>query len=117
MQASSLPAPCPTRNQAGGGQPLNHRMTLSETAAHSSAALHCCAGTVVSSTFGSKVYWKVSTLLLCIYSPFFLVKESQGLFLRITDSTVLQVMGSGQDATEAPKRPHTPIYICAHVFK
>lgn len=79
MRANSLPAPCPTRNQAGGGQPLNHRMTLSETTAHSFAALQSCGSTVADSKFGSKVYWKVSTLLLCIRSLCFAPEGITGI--------------------------------------
>lgn len=82
VQATSLPAPCPTRNQAGGGHPLRHRMTLSETAAHSFTALQCCGSTVTNSKFGSKVCWKVSALLVCIHSLCFPPEGVIGIILQ-----------------------------------
>lgn len=116
VQASSLPAPCPTRNQAGGGQPLNHRMSLSETTAHSFTALQGWRSTVSDSKFGSQEYWKVSTLLLCIHSLCFPPEGITGIIPQ--NSWLHCAPADGQQARHhcSTKEAYHIHYISMHMY-
>lgn len=88
LQTSSPWATCRTRNQAGGGQPLNHRMTLNETATHSFAVLQKHSGSTLNLAVKStrRSAHSCYAFILCI----FLLKKPPVLFLQTTDATVLQ---------------------------
>lgn len=70
---------------------------LSESTSHSFTALQCCGSTVADSKFGSKVYWKVSTVLLCIHSLCFPPEGVTGIIPQNNWFHSAPTVGSGQD--------------------
>lgn len=111
LQTSSLWATCCTRNQAGGGQPLNHRMTLSETTAHSFAVLQKHSGFTLNLAVNSTRRSAHSCYAFILW--LFLLKKPLVLFSKTTDAPVLQLMGSRQDTISSKEASHIqciPIY-------
>lgn len=111
LQTSSLWATCRTRNQAGGGQPLNHRMTLSETTAHSFAVLQKHSGFTLNLAVKSTRRSAHSCYAFILW--LFLLKKPLVLFPKTIDAPVLQLMGSRQDTISRKEASHTqciPIY-------
>lgn len=95
LTTRSLWATCNTRNQTGGGQPLNHRITLSKTVTHSFDVLQKHSGPTlnlaVKMTRRSAHSCCVSSL--CI----FVLKKPLELLFKRNDVTELQLMGTRKD--------------------